>query len=246
MYGSIGGYGDISGGQNVPGLGYYYWRESLPGPRRAGTWHPVRSFYPHRAGYWFGINGLGAALEPGPTPTIKRGSKGEPVQRWQKFLGVTADGDFGPGTEKATKTWQGANELTADGVVGPASWAKAAILSAPAAAPSTTFAPGSGGTIGQQIKIGPGIMAMIAKPSGAATTGAAAGGGWWSRQSTMTKVAIGVGGVAVVGGLAYMLLGKKTRSATPNPGRRRRRRKSPWCAAAVRACDGPMLKRRAS
>jgi len=236
MYAGIGGYGDIPGGKNVPGLGYYYWRQ----PRN------FRSFY--TGPVFSGVNGLGAALEPGPTPTIKRGSKGEPVQRWQKFLGITADGDFGPGTEKSTKTWQSANGLTADGVVGPASWTKAAVMSAPAGTPVST-SPVGGGTAGQQIKISPAILAMLAKPSGgaaAASTAAAGGGGWWSQQSTMTKVAIAGGGVAALGLVAFLLLGKKSRSATPNPGRRRRRRKSPWCGAAVKKCDGPYLLRRAS
>jgi peptidoglycan hydrolase-like protein with peptidoglycan-binding domain len=58
---------------------------------------------------------------------LKVGSKGEDVKKVQQKLGLTADGSFGPGTEKAVKAWQTANGLTADGIVGPASLAKMGI-----------------------------------------------------------------------------------------------------------------------
>jgi len=50
---------------------------------------------------------------------LRRGSKGDDVKKMQAKLGLTADGDFGPGTEAALKKWQTANGLTADGVAGP-------------------------------------------------------------------------------------------------------------------------------
>lgn len=53
------------------------------------------------------------------TQTLREGSKGELVKRMQAVLGVSADGDFGPGTERAVKAWQAKNGLTADGIVGP-------------------------------------------------------------------------------------------------------------------------------
>lgn len=56
--------------------------------------------------------------------SLRVGSKGEDVQRVQKALGITADGDFGPGTERAVKAWQAANGLTPDGIVGPKTLAK--------------------------------------------------------------------------------------------------------------------------
>lgn len=49
---------------------------------------------------------------------LKIGSNGKLVKLLQEKLGVTADGDFGPVTEKALKEWQSKNGLTADGVVG--------------------------------------------------------------------------------------------------------------------------------
>jgi peptidoglycan hydrolase-like protein with peptidoglycan-binding domain len=55
---------------------------------------------------------------------LRRGSKGDDVKKMQAKLGLTADGDFGPGTEAALKKWQSANGLTADGVAGPKTLAK--------------------------------------------------------------------------------------------------------------------------
>jgi putative chitinase len=56
--------------------------------------------------------------------TLRRGSKGDAVKKMQAKLGLSADGDFGPGTEAALKKWQTANGLTADGVAGPKTLAK--------------------------------------------------------------------------------------------------------------------------
>ena len=55
---------------------------------------------------------------------LKKGSKGDDVKTIQKVLGLSADGDFGPGTEKAVIAWQSAHGLSADGIVGPATWNK--------------------------------------------------------------------------------------------------------------------------
>jgi putative chitinase len=52
--------------------------------------------------------------------TVRVGSNNDTVKAVQKALGQTADGKFGPGTEKAVKAWQTKNGLTADGIVGPA------------------------------------------------------------------------------------------------------------------------------
>lgn len=53
---------------------------------------------------------------------LKKGSRGNEVKELQKFLGITADGIFGPGTEKHVKKWQSDNGLVVDGIVGPATW----------------------------------------------------------------------------------------------------------------------------
>ena len=51
--------------------------------------------------------------------TVRLGSKGATVQAVQQALGIGADGDFGPGTDRALKAWQAANGLVADGIAGP-------------------------------------------------------------------------------------------------------------------------------
>jgi putative chitinase len=55
---------------------------------------------------------------------LKIGSKGEDVKKLQEKLGLNADGNFGPNTEKVVKEWQTKNGLKADGIVGDATWAK--------------------------------------------------------------------------------------------------------------------------
>lgn len=50
---------------------------------------------------------------------LRVGSRGETVRAVQSKLGLTADGIFGPGTERAVREWQAANGLIADGIVGP-------------------------------------------------------------------------------------------------------------------------------
>ena len=48
---------------------------------------------------------------------LKVGSKGSDVKKTQAGLGVTSDGQFGPGTEKAVKDFQKKNSLPVTGVV---------------------------------------------------------------------------------------------------------------------------------
>lgn len=58
---------------------------------------------------------------------LKKGSKGAEVATLQRVLGelgfgITADGDFGERTHQAVKAAQAQMGLTADGLVGPATW----------------------------------------------------------------------------------------------------------------------------
>ena len=72
---------------------------------------------------------------------LKNGSTGELVKKLQAKLGLTTDGAFGPGTEKALKAWQQANGLKADGIAGDITLAKLGITET--VAPAVTI-PASG------------------------------------------------------------------------------------------------------
>ncbi len=69
-----------------------------------------------------------------PRPTVRKGSRGTFVRYLQeklisKLYPVGAiDGIFGSATEQATKEFQQENELTADGIVGPATWQAVSVI----------------------------------------------------------------------------------------------------------------------
>lgn len=58
--------------------------------------------------------------------TLRKGDKGSDVEKLQALLKITVDGDFGPKTEAAVKAFQKAHAKecgSADGIVGPKTWA---------------------------------------------------------------------------------------------------------------------------
>lgn len=86
----------------------------------------------YRAGVWNGSGGSssgggGTVTPPDPNQgsvVLSRGSQGPRVEALQRALNnqgasLTVDGDFGPGTEAAVRTYQRQNALTADGIAGP-------------------------------------------------------------------------------------------------------------------------------
>ena len=77
---------------------------------------------------------------------LKKGDNNENVKLMQQKLGIEpAVTNFGPKTEAAVKAWQAANGLVADGIVGPATWAKIMGSGTPVpAAPVQTIAPVGG------------------------------------------------------------------------------------------------------
>ena len=75
--------------------------------------------------YAHALEVLGGTWEPPKVvhSTVRKGSKGETVKAVQKALGISADGDFGPGTEAAVMQWQKSRGLVPDGIVGKATLA---------------------------------------------------------------------------------------------------------------------------
>lgn len=74
---------------------------------------------------------LGAGVQPAPstppvvaipTSILRQGSTGGDVRTLQQKLGITVDGNFGPGTRAAVVAFQNAHGLTADSIVGPGTW----------------------------------------------------------------------------------------------------------------------------
>lgn len=55
-------------------------------------------------------------------PTLRRGVSGQLTRLVQEKVGVTVDGNFGPGTEAAVRRFQRAHNLVPDGIVGPETW----------------------------------------------------------------------------------------------------------------------------
>ena len=67
---------------------------------------------------------------------LKRGDNNEQVKQLQIKLGVDPIGNFGPKTEEAVKKYQATNGLTADGIVGDATWNKIMGVTTPAPTPA--------------------------------------------------------------------------------------------------------------
>lgn len=72
---------------------------------------------------------------------LRIGSTGADVTRLQQALGIKADGQFGPGTEAAVKSFQTKSGLTPDGIVGPGTWSRLFPSTASTATTSNTAVP---------------------------------------------------------------------------------------------------------
>jgi hypothetical protein len=61
--------------------------------------------------------------------SLQRGMKGDVIQAMQEWIGAGADGDFGPGTERAVKAWQKKNGFAETGVIDQTQYTKASASS---------------------------------------------------------------------------------------------------------------------
>ena len=133
-----------------PRVKYLIWNRRIWNPSISKSWRAYSGANPHtkhvhisvkpdKAHYdstaLWPIDGLSAAPDPQAPlpetrPLLKRGAKGAEVRTLQTWLNsrgasplLVVDGDFGPKTERAVKTFQAQNSLVADGIVGPYTWA---------------------------------------------------------------------------------------------------------------------------
>ncbi|MTD43217.1 hypothetical protein GKE82_02570 [Conexibacter sp. W3-3-2] len=83
----------------------------------AGTWRMLRRARDARRSR----SRARARASAGAGQGVSR-SRSRATRILQRRLGITADGVFGPGTERAVKRFQRRRGLTADGVVGPGTW----------------------------------------------------------------------------------------------------------------------------
>ncbi len=78
---------------------------------------------------WAALDGANEGPPPAVRPVLRRGSTGESVTELQQALSMLGynpgpiDGIFGFKTEASVRLFQNANELSADGIVGPKTWA---------------------------------------------------------------------------------------------------------------------------
>src|SRR5215470_2515841 len=70
----------------------------------------------------FDSSGAGSGQVTVFRPKLKLGDSGSAVADLQRLLGITADGEFGPETERAVRDFQASRNLVVDGIVGSHTW----------------------------------------------------------------------------------------------------------------------------
>ncbi|MGA8979331.1 MAG: peptidoglycan-binding protein [Pedococcus sp.] len=160
------------------GIMYIIWNRKMWRAYDPGRgWAPYTGSAPHTDHIHFSFSWDGAyghtswwtgraitTIDPGPAatpapapapastgyPVLAKGAVGPDVSLAQKVVGATPDGQFGPRTEAAVRTWQGRNGVRVTGVMDAPTWAKMVSLKvvpvrgstpAPPPAPAPTPAP---------------------------------------------------------------------------------------------------------
>ena len=169
------------------------------------------------AEYFFGALGYGDAAAASTKPLLSSGSKDTAAVRELQTLLIAkgenlgsygADGSYGPATIAAVKSFQAKNGIAATGVTDSATWS--ALLGGSGAAKQDK-ALQTLDTIFQGIFKGASTFAPMFGPKQDVPATAPAGGGsnYIAPQTGMRagmKIGLGVVGVAVVGGVLYLLV----------------------------------------
>lgn len=129
-----------------------------------------------------GIGALGARemIRVGSTAT-------EDIKAAQTFLGVEADGVFGPITDAAVRAFQASHGLVVDGIVGPKTWAamgeigKPSPSAAPASRGASPAAPSQASIVPVDM-IARGVAMAKAHPIAAGAVGLAAAWFFFGRR----------------------------------------------------------------
>jgi GH25 family lysozyme M1 (1,4-beta-N-acetylmuramidase) len=93
-------------------------------PQVPASWGAGNYWIHQYQGDALGVPGFGCAVDLNKFNYMKLGESGERVMWVQARLGTVCDGNFGLATELAVKALQAKNNLTADGVIGPKTFAK--------------------------------------------------------------------------------------------------------------------------
>lgn len=135
-----------STGANVTSLQYLLtsrgYATTADGDFGSGTKSAVTAF---QSAHGLGADGIaGPATFGAMVTTIRQGDSGPAVQALQVQLvkhgsSVVTDGDFGPATNTAVRSFQSANGLGVDGVVGPATWQALLGTGGGGSTPGTTY-----------------------------------------------------------------------------------------------------------